>query len=220
MQNQSFEKIDESLYRDYFSHLLIGDYQYNFYIVNSLIKANVEIKDLYINLFQRSLYEVGTLWEHNRISVTVEHIATSITESLMTLVYPIIFASEKIGKSAVVASIVNEFHQIGGKMVADIFEINGWDGYFLAANKSYNDLVSLIDSKEPCIVGLSLSISFNFKNLIDIAERLIRQYPSLKIIVGGQGFKYIPLEVLQPYNQNLEYIDTLFGLEKVIKDFN
>jgi hypothetical protein len=27
--------------------------------------------------------------------------------------------------------VANEYHQIGGKMVADIFELNGWRGYFV-----------------------------------------------------------------------------------------
>lgn len=219
MEQSKVTFIDESHYRDYLKELLNGNYQYCFDYVRGLLAQSIDIKDLYINLFQKSLYEVGTLWEFNRISVTVEHISTSITESLMALTYPMLFASEKIGKSAVISCIANEFHQIGGKMVADIFELNGWNGYFLGANKPYTELIKMIDSKEPAIVGLSLSIYSNFNNLTNIIERLLKEYPSLKIVVGGQAFRYIKPEDIAQFQPNVEHIDSLLSLEQRIKEF-
>lgn len=39
---------------------------------------------MYQDLVQRSLYEVGELWERGHVSVATEHLATAITESLLT----------------------------------------------------------------------------------------------------------------------------------------
>ena len=94
----------------------------------------------YNNLFQKSLYRVGELWESNRISVAKEHLATAITEGLLNLVYPKLFEPEQYrkGRTILISCTANEFHQIGGKMVADVCELNGWDSHFLGANTPVN----------------------------------------------------------------------------------
>ena len=123
--------IEERLYQDYLKALLAGKRKQCRDMVQGLLDANIELKTLFTNLFQRSMYEVGELWENNRITVANEHLATSITESLLNLTYPVLFAADRSGKKAVISCSANEFHQVGGKMVADIFELNGWDGHFL-----------------------------------------------------------------------------------------
>ena len=86
------------LYPEYLNSLLNGEKSRCKEIVDQLIRTGIGLKELYFGLFQKSLYEVGNLWEANRISVATEHLATSITSSLMTLAYPLIFSSEKNGK--------------------------------------------------------------------------------------------------------------------------
>lgn len=208
-------KIDDALYSRYLQLLLAGKRQECHDIVKGLLDKNIDIKELYINLFQRSLYDVGSLWEHNKISVAVEHLATSITEGLLTLAYPTIFFTEKIGKSTIISCIANEYHQIGGKMVADIFELHGWDGYFLGANTPFEDLCSLIDDKQPDLVGLSLSVYQNINNLISVTERLSLIYSNLKIIVGGQAFRHCDSRCVEVF-KNVQYIESLYELEERI----
>lgn len=90
---------------------------------------------------------------------------TGSTESLLNLAYPSIFDTERIGRKAVVSCSANEFHQVGGKMVADILELNGWDGHFLGANTPPGDMVRFIQEVKPDFVGLTLSILSNLDNL-------------------------------------------------------
>ncbi|MFQ3574086.1 MAG: cobalamin-dependent protein [Thermodesulfovibrionales bacterium] len=208
--------IDENTYREYFSKLLRGDKQACYDILKKCVDKGYDIKTIYLDLFQRSLYEIGTLWEHNRISVAVEHLATSITEGLMSTLYPIIFSAEKIDKNAVISCTVNEYHQIGGRMVADIFELNGWNGYFLGANTPINDLLDYIKDRKPKIVGLSLSIYMNFTNLLRVIEIITSKYPEQSIIVGGQAFRFGGIDLLNKY-KNVSYIPSIHELEKRIR---
>lgn len=205
----------EEVYNTYLSHLIDGDKATCHQIVKDLLATGIEIKDLYTNLFQRSLYQIGELWEFNRISVAVEHIATAITENLLILIYPTIFASEHIGKKAIIACVANEFHQVGAKMVADIFELNRWDGYFVGSNTPTNDLMQLIDEKKPDILGLSLSIYFNMTSLLQVIEKVRTPYPQLDIFVGGQAFRWGGTDIVNKY-PNVTYIPSLQKLETTI----
>ena len=52
-------------------------------IVEKLLSEKVDIKDIYVDLFQRSLYHIGKMWEQGQLSIADEHIGTEITKSLM-----------------------------------------------------------------------------------------------------------------------------------------
>ncbi|MEI6107437.1 MAG: cobalamin-dependent protein, partial [Opitutae bacterium] len=141
-------------------------------------------------LVQRSLYEVGELWEQNRISVANEHLATAISEGLLNLIYPRLFATPRNGKSAVVTCVANEHHQIGGKMVADLFEFHGWRGYFLGANTPVRDVISLIGEKRAEVVALSVAIASGLPTVISAATEIRAAFPALPILVGGQALRW------------------------------
>ncbi len=182
--------ITDDVYNDYLAFLLAGNRQECARMINDLIRNNITIKELYIHLFQRSMYEVGTLWEHNGISVSTEHMCTAMTESLMNLSYPLLFSAVHSGKKAVISCTPNEYHQIGARMVADYFELFGWDGYFLGADTPSDELIHFLHEKKPDLVALSMSVSFNIAELHQMAVNIRQQFPDLPIIAGGQGFRW------------------------------
>ena len=207
--------ISEGIYKDYLASLISGDRKRCMGIADDLLKTDINIYNLYVDLFQKALYEVGELWETNKISVAVEHLATSITESLLSLVYPRIFEADHIGKKAIISCVANEYHQIGGKMVADIFELHGWDGYFLGANTPPEDLLTLIDGKKPDLIGLSLAIHSNRESLWEVIEMVHSDFPDIPILVGGQAFRWGGVEEISKYD-GVSYISSLKDLEKIL----
>lgn len=210
--------ITDPLYKQYLNQLLDGKRVDCARIVQHLLDQGISIKALYTDLFQKSLYKVGELWETNRISVAKEHLATAITEGLLNLTYPILFETDphQRGKKVVISCAANEFHQIGGKMVADIFELHGWDAQFLGANTPVGQMLKHIQETQPNMVGLSLSIYFNIESLIRGIEAIRSNFASLDIFVGGQAFRSGGVNIIKRY-PNTEYIPSLDALEKAIK---
>ena len=210
--------IDIKIYRQFLEALLAGNKaECHAITANLLQNPQIPIKEIYTDLFQQAMYEVGSLWEKNRISVATEHMATAIVESLLSLAYPRIFGAAHIGRRAVISCVANEYHQIGGKMIADIFELNGWDGYFLGANTPPKDLLNILTEKQPQILGLSLSIFFNMHNLYRIISIVQSDFPNLPILVGGQAFLWGGLEIENDF-RNVRYIDSIPGLEQILAE--
>jgi len=183
-------QVPDALYDDYLSNLIAGQSRQCGELVQRLLSQGIEVEDLYTHLFQRSLYRVGELWERGQISVSTEHLATSITERLMALAYPLVFNREHTNHSAVVSCTTNEYHQIGGRMVADMLEMRGWHGYFLGANTPVADLTRMLHEKEPEVVALSVSIYFNMPALENAIESIRAVHKTLPILVGGQAFRW------------------------------
>lgn len=207
--------ISEEIYKSYLSHLLAGNKSDCRAIVEQLIEQEISVQELYTALFQASMYEVGHLWETHQISVAVEHLATAITEGLLHHTYPILFASERIGKSAIISCVPKEYHQIGAKLIADIFELNGWDSYFLGANTPAHSIIKMIDDKQPDLLGLSISLPTSKRWLEQMIETVQSSFPQLDIIIGGQGLVKEGT-LLESQYRGLSYINSIDSLEKMI----
>ncbi|MBF0548416.1 MAG: cobalamin-dependent protein [Candidatus Riflebacteria bacterium] len=210
--------ITEEIYNRYLANLLSGNKKECSKIVTDLLDRKVLIHNLYMHLFQKSMYEIGKLWENNRISVATEHMATSITEGLLNLVYPVIFSAEHLDKRIIISCVASEYHQLGGKMVADIFELNGWDAYFLGANTPSKELLKMIDEKKPDLLGLSMSLCSALLSLEETIKTVQSSISKLPIILGGQGFAGIGKELTDKYSNTI-YFDSLDKLEKWLRDF-
>ncbi len=188
---------DDAVRDRYLPALLAGDARACEAIVQGLLREGTPALDLYTGLFRPSLYRVGELWEANRISVATEHLATAITERLLALAYPALLAEARpAGRRAVVSCGVNEFHQIGARMVADLLESRGFDVAFLGASTPAESLLSLVDERKPEFVALSVSIFFNLAPLDRLLAALGAEFPRLPVIVGGQAFRHGGCEIL------------------------
>ena len=89
------------------------------------MEEKTEIIEIYTDLFQKSLYQVGKIWDQNSISVGDEHLGTEITEDLLYYCSSKIITVKQINKKAFVSRVNKEFHKLGARMVADVFVMNG-----------------------------------------------------------------------------------------------
>lgn len=210
--------ISDDLYQNYLNMLLGGNRRGCLDIVQTLLKEGIEIKLLYTELFQKSMYQVGELWEHNKISVAREHLATDITEGMLSAVYPSLFTGKQAARKAVITCAANEYHQLGGKMVADFFELHGWDSYFLGANTPIDQLTSFVDEIKPDLVGLSLAVYFNLPAFKVFLDELRSTFPALTILVGGHAFIWGGDDFCKHY-PGISYMPSLNELERTILSY-
>jgi hemerythrin-like metal-binding protein len=201
----------EQIVTAYLERLLQGDQKGCGLIVQRLLAEGVSLENLYVDLFQRAMYHTGELWMKNEISVAEEHLITSITLSMMTLVNPTLLDSPRNGKKAVVTCVGGELHQVGGRMVSDVFELHGWDSYFLGANTPVEGLLELIEKKHPDVLCLSVSLSDHLSQFKETVEKTLTRFPELNILAGGQAF----LHNKDEFNSDprLSYLGSLYELE-------
>jgi MerR family transcriptional regulator, light-induced transcriptional regulator len=210
------EKLNKYDFAEFQSNLVAGDYEKCSLIVKTILNENIDIKQLYDELLKKSLYRIGEMWETGKISVSTEHLASAIVETILSEVYFKIITQNKINKTVVLACTENEFHQIGIKMVGDIFETNGWNIHFFGANTTTDELISSIELVHPDILAISLSIPFNLPTLEKMLIKILAKFPELFILVGGQAFLHGGFDVLKKFN-NIIYKADLNSLDEFLK---
>ncbi|MBZ0200907.1 MAG: cobalamin-dependent protein [Ignavibacteriaceae bacterium] len=208
--------IREVYFFDFFNSLIVGDKTNCSVIIETLHRENVDVKKIYTNLFQRSLFRIGKMWDENQISIAEEHAATQVIESLMGLLQLKYRCGEKTDKKAIISCVDKEFHLIGARMAAHIFELNGWNVSFLGASTPTREIIKLIEKIKPDIVGLSFNFYLNFFRLTKEIDTIRKHFPDLKILIGGQGVKQTDEKVINKY-ENLFYFNSLFELDTFIK---
>jgi methanogenic corrinoid protein MtbC1 len=158
------------------------------------LRAGAGALDVYGDVVQESLYEVGRLWESNRISVAVEHMATAIAQYVLARLLPEIPAAPQSRGSAVVTGVSGELHQVGAHMVADALEADGWSVRFLGVNTPHGDILRVLDDHGASAVGISATMLTSVARVRDLvgAIRARRAAAAPRILVGGAVFKRFP----------------------------
>jgi methanogenic corrinoid protein MtbC1 len=208
--------INEVYFLDYTNGLLQGDKEKCTQIVESLLAQKVALKDIYVDLFQRSMYHVGKMWEQGQLSIADEHIGTEITKRLMNKYASKFEPDRKINKTALISCIDKEFHEIGARMATDVFEMNGWNTYFLGSNTPTREIIKFIEVKKPDVVGLSFNFYMNIMRLLEVIDNIKQKFPKQQIVVGGQGLSREQENLLKKY-PDIQQFSTVKELDEYLK---
>ncbi len=166
-------------------------YQY----VNQKINEGTTLKDVYLSILQPTLYTVGELWHQRQISVAKEHYITAAIQHIIGKLYPLLFQNKKRSPYSVTAVCAGEeLHEIGMRMVADFFEMSGWDSVFLGSNLPIEMVVEHLLSHPSDLLAISATTS---QHLIEVRTLIetVKEHPDLKtikIMVGGKVFNDTP----------------------------
>ncbi len=209
------KEIKQSHFLAFYNALVDGDKEKCISLVQSLLEDGVDMKDIYVQLFQDSLYRIGKLWDHNKMSIPEEHMATQIVESLISRFAPI--GNPHSERKVVITCIDKEFHEIGAKMVSNVFEMEGWKTYYLGASVPTKEIVKFVKQIDPEIIALSWSLYLNLGRFLEVVDHLTKFFPTKKILVGGQALAENSDNILKKY-RNVEHIKSIYSLEKYLKE--
>lgn len=213
------DNLVQNTHKEFLNLLLSGNRSMCSDFAHKYVNNNGSIQELYENILKKALYDVGELWEYNKISVATEHLASAIVEAILNEFYSKIILNKKNNKTVIVACVEKEFHQIGIKMISDIFELNGWHAYFLGANTPTQELIAFAKTIKPDMLAISLSIYFHLPIIENMIQMIRKEFPKLPILVGGQAFRHGGQNILLKY-ENVIYKTDLYSTELFIKKLN
>jgi methanogenic corrinoid protein MtbC1 len=164
-------------------------------LILEAVDRGVTIRDVYLKVFQPVQREIGRLWQRSQISVAQEHFCTAATQLVMSQLYPRIFSGQVSADRTLVATCIGgELHEIGVRMVADFFEMDGWDTIYLGANTPQEAVVEQLVSTGADLLAVSVTMSFH----LNVATRLVSavrgdsRCVDVRILAGGLPFNLVP----------------------------
>ncbi len=82
-----------------------------------------------------------------------------------------------------------ELHEMGARIVTDLFENHGWDSIFLGAAVLVDYILDSVRENHPDLVTLSVSMPQHLMDCEQAVREIRREFPDIKIAVGGKAFE-------------------------------
>ena len=162
-------------------------------IAREALRNGATVPALYFDVFQPVLYEVGSRWESNSLTVAQEHMATAITQYVMAQIYEPPGDSAGAKGHVVLTGVEGELHNIGAVMVGDLLELDGWRVRFLGTNLPAGSILSAIRESVPTHVGISATMLFNVAAVRQLIAGIRSEFQDrVRILVGGAAFRTAP----------------------------
>ena len=189
LKSENTAPIYEQKIQKYMKCLFDKDTKKAIYTIRQFVEEGIPLDDIYVDILAETMRRIGDLWHTGKITVDIEHYCTSVTQTAMAQLYPLIFEAERKDKTVLCACPGTELHEMGARMVADIFENDGWDSIYLGAAVPEDALMDAIEMNVPDLVVLSVAMPQNLITCQSFIEVIRRKFPEVKIAVGGHAFK-------------------------------
>jgi methanogenic corrinoid protein MtbC1 len=184
----------DALATHYLDLLLTGRRRDAEELILSAAKSGVPVPEIYLDVFEPALHEVGRLWQLDRITVAQEHFCTAATQSAMSRLYPWFLSGQPRRRRMIAACVGDELHEVGLRMVTDLLEMDGWDTFYAGASVPAASLVETAVESGVKLIALSVTRTAHLPRLRETIGR-IRDHEALRhtaILVGGRPFAIAP----------------------------
>jgi MerR family transcriptional regulator, light-induced transcriptional regulator len=143
--------------------------------------------DFELHVIQPSLYSIGEKWQANQVTVAQEHLATATVHSVMSAGLLRAPTPKPRNKRVLLACVEGNSHAVGLRMVADAFQLEGYEVQHLGANVPSAALVQHALDWKPDIVGLSVSFPHQLRVAREVVVMLTERLGDAKpmVMIGG-----------------------------------
>jgi MerR family transcriptional regulator, light-induced transcriptional regulator len=157
------------------------------------IAAGLSISQLYLGVIQTAQYRIGQLWEDGEITVSQEHLATGVSQLAIAQLYTMMSRGVERGPRVLLTCVPGENHDMGPRILADFFEMAGFDVRFLGADVPVDDILDAVERFSADIVALSTTMSYNIPAFRETVDALRSRFgEDLLIAAGGQALQLSP----------------------------
>jgi methanogenic corrinoid protein MtbC1 len=154
--------------------------------IDAALADDLLVDEIYTEVMQPALYEVGHRWALGDLNVAQEHYATTLAQSLLDMLSANRLRPPPDGRLAIVTATPDEQHSLGARMLADFLESDGWEVVLLGAGPPVRDVVELVDLERPDVVALSTSTPGVLPGLVELTRALAELRPRPLILAGGR----------------------------------
>lgn len=176
----------------YLAALLRADRRTASALVHEALSAGVPLRELYTEVFAPVQREVGRLWQRGEITIADEHFCTAATQLVMSQLYDRLFAGSRRGATLVATSAPGDLHEVGIRIVADFFEMRGWDTVYLGASTPPAAVADAVSRHGASLLAISATLTSHVEGVRGVVGIVRAHVGAVPVLVGGPPFQLAP----------------------------
>ncbi len=165
------------------------------YSLMLLSEGKVSITELYEEILSPILNSISIGRGEEDSAIWKEHVMTNIVRTIVECSYPYVIKEkeknkgEKKVRKVMVLCPEEEYHELGARMGADFYTINGYDVVFIGCNTPKENFISAYNALKPDMISISITNYLNLISLKKIIEEIREKIGyEVKIILSGSAF--------------------------------
>lgn len=150
-------------------------------------------QQLMISVLAAAEREIGRLWHAGDVTVAEERLVSETTRRLLAIISYRSSPPQAVGRTVLAASVAGNIHDLGIRLVSDLFRLAGWRCIFLGATMPSDQLAHAAAMFEADLVILSATLATQLSETGSAIAAIRASSPHAKILVGGAAFEDAPL---------------------------
>ena len=144
--------MSEPLLTRYLQPLLAGRRAECFNLVNEALEQGMRPEKIAFDVVWPAMVQVERLFRDDRIDIVIDNMSSRINRTVTDQLQARLPRQELVGKRILVSCADDEREEIGGQMLADLFQAKGWDVYLVGAGIPDDELLKLVGQLRPDIL--------------------------------------------------------------------
>jgi len=189
---------DGTLARLYLLYLLQRNRDQAFGIVDTLLASGMSLGHLYERVIAPAMAEIGHMWHLHEASIADEHFCTAATQVIMAQLRAKSRCKPANGLVVITCCAGGDLHELGIRMVSDIFEVEGWRVECLGPNMPSAECVAA-SAEQPYrppahLVAISAGTPLALRSVAQMIQQIRAGANGSRttVLVGGRPFHLAP----------------------------
>lgn len=149
----------------------------------------IGLQSLYHDVLSPMLGDIGKRWQDGQTRVWEEHFASATVRTIVEALYPQVQAMKATatpsGHSVVLACPADEAHDLGLRMLADMFDAAGWTTYLLGADTPTVQIADAAESLGADHVLLAVVTFIDRVRIRRVLDKLHERLGDTRLLVAG-----------------------------------
>jgi methanogenic corrinoid protein MtbC1 len=162
-------------------------------LVLGAFRDGMRAEDLFERVMLPVQAEIGILWQHGKLGIADEHVATELIRASMTALWLEATGGEISGPTVVVGSVTGDQHDTGVRAASYLMDIcglrsGGLRGICLGCDVPAEEFATAAARFEASAAVVSASMSVHLPRVKQTVAALKAGLPEIRVIVGGPAF--------------------------------
>jgi methanogenic corrinoid protein MtbC1 len=182
------------LFQHYVSSILAGDRPACRRVVEQAAECGVEAEKLLLEICWPAAISVRQLYRDSKISLAAEHMASRLNRATVDRLTGQLPMRQDIGRRALICCGGAEGEELGGQLVADLFEASGFEVKFLGGGVPHDEVNHMIGLWRPHLAVMFATLPTEMPEVRKLIDHL-REHgsvPNLQVMCCGGIYERAP----------------------------
>ena len=166
-------------------------------------KAQASLAEFYDDILRPVLYDVGHLWQENKLDIGVEHVCSNTANKTIHKITDAIKPNDKM-QNIIICTPDGELHNIACNIIESLLIERGFQVNNVSPSIPTDSMINYINETKPFMILMLVTLKDNIGSAVRLIKKISSVF-SIPILVGGLAINHSSdmerknLEAISPY---------------------